>query len=80
MELKKADQPAFPYEYFKKVSPHAEGKFAHAGLTKREYFAAMAMQGLIQKWGTAFGDGSVPKAIAMDAIQMADALLAELEK
>jgi hypothetical protein len=57
-----------------------EGAFAsmneyerQEGLTKREYFAAMAMQ------GTMTSSYSV-NTIAEIAVKMADALLAELEK
>jgi hypothetical protein len=48
------------------------------GLTKREYFAAMAMQGMVY-----WRDVSLPfKAdlFAAQAVQFADALLAELDK
>lgn len=47
------------------------------GLTKREYFAAMAMQG----WIANQQDGYTlhPETIAMRSAQCADALLAELE-
>lgn len=48
---------------------------ARGGLTKREYFAAMAMQGLC----TRKGYGS-PAMVALDAVEFADALLAELDK
>ncbi len=43
------------------------------GLTKREYFAAMAMQGTMTS-------GYSVNMIAEIAVKMADALLAELEK
>ena len=50
----------------------------HYGLTKREYFAGLAMQGLIASWGkhdlTDFDD------IAHDAVMAADALINELSK
>jgi hypothetical protein len=48
-----------------------------SGLTKREYFAAMAMQG----WIANQQDGYTlhPETIAMRSAQCADALLAELE-
>ena len=74
--MRNADMPAMPLS----LNP---GEFAADGmnvdgLTKREYFAAMAMQGLIASWGqhdvTDFGE------IASDAVLAADALLAELEK
>jgi hypothetical protein len=42
------------------------------GLTKREYFAAMAMQGLISNPNTSFE--------TRDAVIIADALIAELNK
>lgn len=51
------------------------------GLTKRELFAAMAMQGIIgQAWHPAMGCSfhCEPNETAEVALQMADALLAEL--
>jgi hypothetical protein len=47
-----------------------------SGLTKREYFAAMAMQ------GAAADESATPetKRLAIWAVQMADALIAELNK
>lgn len=48
------------------------------GLTKREYFAAMALQGLL-----AGSQGKVAwseKQFAIGAINLADALIAELSK
>lgn len=48
----------------------------HTGLTKREHFAAMAMQGLCSH----SGDYHLPEHMAKDAVMYADALLAELEK
>jgi hypothetical protein len=42
------------------------------GLTKREYFAAMAMQGLLSNPNTSFE--------TRDAVIIADALIAELNK
>lgn len=52
--------------------------YATPGLSKREYFAAMAMQGIC-------GDGipgshHQPAVTARDAVAQADALLAELDK
>lgn len=47
-----------------------------SGLTKREYFAGLAMQGLCSH----SGDYHQPEHLAQDAIMYADALLAELEK
>ena len=44
-------------------------------LTKREYFAAMAMQGLLANYGSSY---SVQNT--MEAVYMADALIDELNK
>jgi len=56
------------------------GAIEHSGLTKREYFAAMAMQGLI-------GNNESMKNLEASgtnfieiAVQAADALIAELNK
>ena len=64
----KAKGPAFPL-----ISD--EGYIINAGLTKREYFAAMALQGLL-------GDrklGSIQE-YAEYAVKLADALIEELSK
>jgi hypothetical protein len=46
------------------------------GLTKREYFAAVAMQGICVAAHDKLGDESIAKL----AVKLADALLLELEK
>jgi hypothetical protein len=49
------------------------------GLTKREYFTAIAMQGLL----AANGDNELPfeyEAIAEESVDMADALISALNK
>lgn len=65
---------------------HNTGDF---GLSKREYFAGLAMQGLcasgffteprLQKQAEQVG-GTISTAIAVSAIDIADELLKELEK
>lgn len=71
--MSKADEPAFPTAGIQ----NNEESLPVGGLTKREYFAAMAMHGIIQNPGS----GSVSiSGIARDALRQADALLAELEK
>lgn len=65
--------PAFPF-----VAPGYEPE---GGLTKRELFAAMAMQGMCagQYWGgNVDKKPELHKPIAEIAVLMADALLAEL--
>jgi hypothetical protein len=49
-----------------------------SGLSKREYFAALAMQGILRDTNTAphYSDESVAKS----AVEMADALIAALNK
>lgn len=61
--------PAFPGD------PNLSG-FGCEGLSKRELFAAMAMQGLMSI-PEVFGK---PNLIAGASVEIADALIAELEK
>lgn len=49
----------------------------HYGLTKREYFAGLAMQGLLGS-GRRYTD--MPKQIAEAAVKQADELLKQLEE
>lgn len=51
-----------------------------SNLTKRELFAAMAMQGIIANSEMFRQAGSSPPNIAEHAVRCADALLAELAK
>lgn len=67
--MKNADMPAFP------VEETSNSESLSFGLTKREYFAAMAMQGLLAQNGYNRFD-----LLAIDAVRQADALLEELEK
>jgi hypothetical protein len=69
----RSDEHAFPHLVIQDSVIRVEG-----GLTKREYFAAMAMQGLLPvtdktepDWGTRVAEG---------ALNLADGLLAELER
>lgn len=50
-----------------------------SGLTKREYFAAKAMQGITAFHGT-YGQGNNCLITASRAVEMADALVLELNK
>lgn len=62
------NEPAFPVrKWFKDVDEF------HIGLTKRELFAAMAMQSALRL-------GKDTPEIVKIAVYVADALLAELEK
>ena len=62
------DLPAFPIH----------GPLFATGLTKRELFAAMAMQGIASNPNAAIIEG--PDVVAGAAVEAADALLAELAK
>lgn len=78
--MTQADEPAFPHG--RKVLERRGGGTVttvpkYGGLTKREYFAALAMQGLVTMgWGV---DSLLPER-AEFAVANADALLAELAK
>jgi hypothetical protein len=81
--MKNSEQPAF-------AVPEA-GTESHTtwqgqkGLTKREYFAAMAMQGELSAQdftgeGFYYNDESGRETVAQKAVAFADGLLKELEK
>lgn len=67
--MKNSDRPAFVND-----KNYQLGNSDYEGLTKREYFAAMAMQGLL-----ANTNNSRNPVHAKDAVFLADALLEELE-
>ena len=82
--MNNADMPAMPIEIngFGQYAPAA-----YTGLTKREQFAAMAMQGMLSSmyasdFGSEINDKSydMPHGLANNAVRYADALLQELEK
>lgn len=58
--------------------PTSEIAFEDRGLSKREFFAAMALQGLA---GNLDADSNAdPKFVARDAVAYADAIIEELER
>lgn len=59
------NNPAFPH-----------GQYYTGGLTKREYFSSMMMQGLLASWGQ--HDITDFEEIASDAIRAADELIEQL--
>lgn len=61
------------------VDGKTESSIATDGLTKREYFAAMAMQGMYREWLTR-NENSKRREVARDAVAMADALIEALNK
>jgi hypothetical protein len=50
------------------------------GLTKREHFAGLAMQGLLSANATYGGRTNNNEMLALNSLQVADALLAALDK
>ena len=70
--MKNGDRPALPFNSIE------HGYQPSFGLTKREYFAGLAMQGLLAHTG---GQSVYANTtIVGEAIDFADALLEELEK
>jgi len=75
--MRNADMPAMPSGIQEDHNNIAQEPL-NLGLTKREYFAAMAMQGMLASWGQ--HDVAAADEIVSDAVTFADALLAELER
>ena len=77
--MKNSDKPAYPSQLQEGESSELTGKLGNAdGLTKREYFAAMAMQGILVNMGRNRFDSIVQ--VTEEAVKAADALLKEIEK
>lgn len=78
--MNRANEPAYPLPVGRDSIANNRG-----GLTIREHFAGLAMNGLcanpqLIKDTAAIGVGQYREAIAVTAIGMADALIAELAK
>lgn len=82
MTTKNGDLPAMPFtqEPFPIEAISENFGAVAAGLSKRELFAAMAMQGLLSCGATYKGSTTNRDLLARDAISHADTLLAELER
>lgn len=79
----KNDEPAFP------CTTGSDGGVMFRGVSKREYFAAMALQGLASNQESLlanhdllehFGTDGIDKLQANKAVRLADALLAALKE
>lgn len=79
--MSKGSEPAFPTPERLVMRGVGHGIRCEGGLTKRELFAAMMVQAAIH-CGHDLDDEPRTKhqLIARDAVRMADALIAELEK
>lgn len=81
--MKNADQPSFPSHHDYKYNTDA---VVNNGLTKREYFAGLAMQGLLSRppqEPIRLSGGGCPSPaydLIAEAIKKADELLKQLEK
>lgn len=73
--------PAFPLTWQDESQDHL-GQMIEAGLTKREYFAGLAMQALITQLpeNSCNGVEGASEIVGRGACVIADALIAELEK
>lgn len=78
--MSNANEPAYPAIETRPAYDDDRNLYAATysvgGLTKREYFAAMAMQGLCYQSPVSWSS----RNIAAVAVQNADAILAELER
>ena len=70
------NDPAFPIPNFARPDGYVD--YGFSGLTKREYVAAMAMQGALANPKAVNADDAA--LVAAVAVECADALLAELAK
>lgn len=74
--MSNANEPAFPVITTDITPSDASVVYSTGGLTKREYFAAMAMQGLLACEAT---NEDSKEQIVESSVEMADALLDELD-
>jgi len=76
--MSNSDMPAMPQPITENQYGGVTSTFEHdpyfMGLTKREHFAGLAMQGFMANWNSDYAQ--LPSC----AVQFADALLKELEK
>lgn len=61
------------------VTTHPGARPNYPGLTKREYFASMAMQGICSNMDNPVLQSS-PMNVAAESVQFADALIKQLNK
>ncbi len=79
--IKNGDLPAMPITEAPIVAECAAAwpDRAMVGLTKREQFASMALQGILSNAGANLTSEDLPSVAALLSIRVADLLLAELE-
>lgn len=75
--MKNGREPAFPFV----IDDVSKNQYSYCGLTKREYFAGLALQGLMRNaYVYIDGNENCVKAIAVSALAHADELLSQLTK
>jgi len=77
--MNNGDKPAMPISE-EETDRIVESIQIFTGLTKREHFAAMAMQGIVVNAGRNGYEFHQPNNLAEQCVQLADALLEELNK
>ena len=78
--IKNGDLPAMPTIYADMATNGQREIYCdQTGLTKREQFAAMALQGILSNTGANLTSEDLPSVAALLSIRVADLLLAELE-
>lgn len=77
MSTENANESAFPFEY-NSWEDNDLVRRAKSGMSKREYFAAMAMQGICATGITK--EGTNHEYFAQQAVKIADELLKQLEQ
>ena len=77
--MSNADMPAMPVSGFEQDNGRISGQLHH-GLTKREYFAGLAMQAFITADHLNGSEKRCNEDNALMAVDAADALLEELER
>ena len=78
--MNNSDMPAMPLpdaEQWQDTTDPERGTYYATGLTKREHFAGLAMQGFI---ASGYYNLNMPSSTADSAVRAADALLEELDK
>jgi len=78
--MKNADQPAYPLAYESRFgdSDQFVTQAQEFGLTKREYFAGVALQGMLMRVDATWMDFG-PEYITEQSVVVADALLKALD-
>ena len=80
--MKNAEQPAHPHTVIEESDPVCGAPIKTAefyGLTKREYFAGLAMQGILSRPYNQNGGHTSRVSVITTAINHADELLKQLE-